>query len=417
MKLIKTTIFSGLTTLVKISTGFVSTKIVAILIGAPGVAVMGAFVNFLAIVLTFGNGAINTGVVKYTAEYLDNEQQTKKLFSTSLRISFFCSFFIGVFLTIFSNSLSQLIFADNSYKFVIITLGVTLLFYSLNSLLVSILNGKGQIKILTLVNTLGSIIGLFITLTLVYFYKIHGALYALILSQTLVFFVSLTIVFRQPWMTVELFKQKIDYSIVRKLSSYTSMAIVTALTIPVSQLFLRNIIIEKLNITDAGIWQGMMRVSDGYLMIINMALLTYYLPKLSSIKLKSELRKEIFQGYKMILPAVMVMSFTMYLGRYFIIDLLYTADFYPMEKLFFWQLLGDVFKIASYILAYLMLAKAMMKIYIITEIMFSISYVLFSYWFVGLYGVEGAAMGFCLNYLLYLLLFIIIFRKLLFYGK
>ena len=68
------------------------TKIVAIIIGASGVAIVGAFANFIAIILAFANGAINNGIVKYSSEYKSDEQKSKELFSTSFRISLFQEF-------------------------------------------------------------------------------------------------------------------------------------------------------------------------------------------------------------------------------------------------------------------------------------------------------------------------------------
>jgi PST family polysaccharide transporter len=61
-----------------------------------------------------------------------------------------------------------------------------------------------------------------------------------------------------------------------------------------------------------------------------------------------------------------------------------------------------------------MLAKAKTTIYIITEITFSALYVLLSYVFIQKFGIEGTTMSFALNYFIYLLVMVFIFRKLLF---
>lgn len=41
-----------------------------------------------------------------------------------------------------------------------------------------------------------------------------------------------------------------------------------------------------------------------------------------------------------------------------------------MKPLFTWQIIGDVFKIASWLLAYIMVAKNLTHMFIITEIIF-----------------------------------------------
>ena len=414
MNLIKTSFFSAIITLIRISAGFVANKVVAVITGPGGVALIGAFSNFISIVLTFANGAINTGVVKYTAEYEDDNEKLKSLFSTSFKISLCCSGIVGVILLLFGSFFSSWIFVNNLYSNPIRVLGVTIILYSLNTLLISILNGKKQIKTYTVVNTLGSLIGLGFTFILVYCFKLEGALYALVLSQSIVFFVTLFFITKSDWFSWNYFNQAFDKPMALKLSHYSLMAVVSALTIPISQILLRNIIITQLGVDSAGYWQGIMRVSDGYLMIVTTSLSTYYLPKLSSIKEEKELRDEVFKSFKIIMPLVIIGCVFIYLLRYVIISILFTKDFYAMESLFLWQLIGDIFKIASWILGYIMIAKSMTKYFLITEIVFSIGYVLCGGLFLKYFNLQGVTIAFAFNYLLCLFFMIYVFRKMLF---
>ncbi|WP_295715724.1 O-antigen translocase [Mucilaginibacter sp.] len=414
MKLIKTSFFSAVITFIRIASSFVASKVVALFTGPAGIALIGQFSNFITIALTFANGAINTGVIKYTAEFEGDEQQLKKLFSTSLKISIYSSSVFGLILLCIATCISQWLFHSSLYTNPLRVLGITIILYALNSLLISILNGKKEIKRYTLVNTVGSIIGLVFTVVLVYFYKITGALYALVLAQSIVFFVTLIMVIKSSWFARSYFNQPFDKETAHKLSRFSLMAIVSALTVPVSQIILRNMVISKLGINDAGYWQGMMRVSDGYLLLVTTSLSTYYLPKLSSLHHDDDLRKEIYQGYKIILPGVFVSCLLIYWLRFFIIHILYTKEFETMGELFAFQLIGDFFKMAAWVLAYLMLAKAMTKAFIITEVVFSISYVLLGYVCIHLFKLNGITIAFAINYFAYLIIMIVLFRKLLF---
>ncbi|ASU33647.1 O-antigen translocase [Mucilaginibacter xinganensis] len=414
MKLVKTTFFSAIITFIRISSGFVAGKVVSLFTGPAGVALIGQFTNFITIILTFANGAINTGVVKYTAEYSDDNQQLKALFSTSLKISIYCSGIVGAILLLSSSYLSTWMFNTSLYNNPIRVLGVTIILYSLNTLLISILNGKQQIKTYTIVNTVGSIVGLLLTVVLVYFYKVEGALYALVLAQSIVFVVTFILIIKSDWFSISYFNGAYDSKLGRKLFNYSLMTVVTALTGPVSQIILRKLLITNLGINSAGYWQGMMRISDGYLLLITTSLSTYYLPKLSSLNTEKELRKEIFHGYKIILPAVFFGCITIYFLRHFIIRILYTGEFEGMQSLFAFQLLGDFFKMAAWLLGYMIIAKAMTRTYIITEILFSFSYVFLSYFCISIFKLQGITIAFAINYFIYLIVMVIIFRKLLF---
>jgi PST family polysaccharide transporter len=94
--------------------------------------------------------------------------------------------------------------------------------------------------------------------------------------------------------------------------------------------------------------------------------------------------------------------------------MLYSKEFEAMTQLFAFQLIGDFFKMAAWILAYLMLAKAMTKAFIITEVVFSISYVLLGYVCIHLFNLNGITIAFAINYFIYLIIMIALFRKLLF---
>lgn len=414
MKLVKTVVSSSIITLLRISAGFISTKVLAIFTGPTGVAMIGQFTNFVTIILTFANGAVNTGVTKYTAERSEDEAYLKRLFSTGIKVSLYCSFFTGLVLFLFAKPISNWIFTDPSYSNVIRVFGVTIFLYSINTLLVAILNGLKQIRLYTIVNLVGSLTGLALTLVLVYFFKIYGALYAMVLAQSIVCLVTCGFIYKSEWFSWDYFKGKIDRRIILNLSKFALMTVVSAIMLPLSQIILRNLLIKHIGVESAGYWQGMMKISDGYLLVITTALTTYYLPKLSSLKRKSELRKEIYFGYKLIIPTLLVLTGSVYLCRHLIIHILYADSFAPMADLFFYQLLGDLFKLCAWILGYLMVSKAMTKVFIISEIVFSIIYVILSYYLVLNIGLKGIVIAFAVNYALYWLFLIAFFRRILF---
>ena len=72
----------------------------------------------------------------------------------------------------------------------------------------------------------------------------------------------------------------------KKYLSYSLMALVSAATLPVSQLIVRGFIIKNFSMDAAGYWEGMNRISALYLMFITTSFSVYYLPRLSEIKEK-----------------------------------------------------------------------------------------------------------------------------------
>jgi len=413
MNLIKTSVLTGLSTFIKIISGFVINKMIAIYIGPSGLALIGQLQNFITITTTYANGAISNGIIKYVSEYKDEEAKKAKIISSGLRISLFCSVLIGIILLLFCKKISFFVLKTDVYYQIILLFGFTIILFALNAFLLAVLNGLREIKKFITINILSSIFGLLLTCLLIVFYQLKGALIALVINQSVVFFITLIYILKSKWFNAKYFFSGYDKQYVLKLLGFSLMAITTVSTYPVSLIIIRKYIGHNLSWDQAGYWEGLWRISEVYLMLITTSLSVYYLPRLSELKHKIELRKEIFYVYKIVIPVVLVMSTCIFIFRPFIIRILFTSDFMPMLPLFKYQLMGDVLKISGWILSYLLVAKAKIKIFITTEIIFSISFVLFSIFFINIVGLKGVTMAYAFNYLLYLLTMIVIFRKIL----
>ena len=414
MNLFNTTFFSGAITVVRITSGFVASKIVALYAGPSGVALIASFSNLIGISTTFSNGAISNGIVKYTAEFKGSKSQLSSLVSTAFKTSLLCSIATGSILIFFSSYFSKLIGSDSDFIFPIILLGATLIFTSLNVLITSILNGLGQIKEYTIVNSVGSILSVILTIVLVYYWNIEGALIALVVAPSIIFFFSLYRILKLDIFSLNIFFDKFHISILKKLSKYTFMAATTAVTVPFTQIVIRNLLIQTKGMDEAGLWQGMIRISDGYLLIFTSAFSTYYLPKLSMLKDDNLLGIEILRGYKIILPSIFFIFSLIFFFRIELIHALYTPIFYSMENLFLYQLVGDFFKMVFWILGYLVLAKSMLKVYLLTEVIFSLLYITLYFLFVDNFGSKGIIMAYSISYFSLGVIYLFIFRKYLF---
>lgn len=414
MDLIRTSILTSLSTAVRIAAAFVVNKVIALYIGPSGLALTGQFMNFVSIVLGFSNGGINSGIVKYVAEYREDPEKRAKILSTSLAMSLLCSLALTVFILAFHRSLALHLLKSTEYTSIFIIFGITLVIFSINSSLVSILNGYKEIRKFVALNITASIIGLIITSILVCLFKLYGSLLAIVVSQTLIFFVTIFFITRSEWFKLSNFTRGFDRASLLNLSKFSLMALLSAATVPTAQIIIRNYIADHISMDAAGYWQGVWKISEIYLLVVTTSLSVYYLPRLSELLGKEALRKEIFSGYKILLPVVLAMAIMIYLFREFIVIILFTREFMPMADLFTFQLTGDVIKIASWLLSFLMVAKAMTKLYVITELCFISSFVIFSILFLNRFGLVGVTYAYALNYLLYLIAMIYFFRDIVF---
>ena len=210
LELVKVGILNSIAVGFKMAAMFGINKILAIYVGPSGYALVGQFQNFIQIITTFGGGAINTGVTKYTAEYGGDEEKQARLWSTALALSLIGSVTTLLIIIYFRVDASKWLFRDEEYSSIFIWLGFGFVFLVLNTLFLAILNGKESIKLLVLANIIGSIIAF---VTIFYFSSqkgLWGALVALSIYQSVAFCSTVAILQKTNWFKLKNFIHKFD---------------------------------------------------------------------------------------------------------------------------------------------------------------------------------------------------------------
>lgn len=378
-------------------------------------ALVGNMRNFFTSVETISTLGFQNGIVKYSAENQDNESELKKVLSTIFISLVGASLVFGIVLFAFASNWNSQVFGTNfSYDFVFKILALALPFYVLNLFLISVINGFGRFRAVIFVNIIGNIVGLLVSIGLIYSYHVAGALVSISVTPALLFFVSFYYSSKEFSLRKSISLAYFDFKIIKNLSSYSVMALVYGCIGPLVYLAIRNNIIEKIGLEQAGYWSAMERISFNYMLFISTLLSVYFLPKLVLSQTNSETKKVFWSYYKTILPIFCVGLIVIYIFRFYIVEILFTDDLMPVSNLFLWQLVGDVFKATSIILGYEFFAKKMTKAFIITEL-FSLSLLYFSsIYFVELFQIEGIVMAHALTYGIYLVVLSIYFRKRLF---
>jgi polysaccharide transporter, PST family len=411
MTLIKTSLLNGIAVVIKMLTLLGINKILAIYVGPAGYAALGQFQNAVQMITTFASGAINTGVTKYTAEYYEDESRQRLVWRTAGTIALIGSLLTAAIIALCNRPMAAWFLKDVNYGGVFLWFAATLVLFTFNTLLLAILNGKKEITRYVLANIAGSIFALLVTGTMAIRFGLYGALVALAVYQSITFFVTLLLCYNAPWFKISYLFGHIEKKIAVNLGKYTAMALTSAACVPISHILVRNHLGETFGWVAAGYWEAMWRLSGAYLVLVTTTLSVYYLPRLSELSNSNEIKKEIIQGYRVVLPVAALSGFAIYLFRDFIIELLFTSEFSAMRDLFAWQIFGDTLKIGSWILAYVMLGNAMFKPFIVLEIIFAAGFVALTWLFTASMGVLGVVVAHAVNYAIYWIVVTVIIRQ------
>ncbi len=413
--LLKIASLNSVAVMTRVVVGFLTSKAIAYYIGPSGMAIVGNLRDFLASTRSFGSLGFYNGIVKYTAELKKDALEFSKLLSTSFYSVLGISVLSAIVIFFSANWLNDLILnPESDYSYVFRILALALPFYSINLIILAVLNGTSKFKFLLKVSIIGQILAGAITIFLIWKFSIAGAMIAIVLAEMTLLLVTL-IGIRNKFKKISLIEFKnFNFGIIRNLSSYSIMALFSAALLPLAFVFVRNYIAENVGLDQAGYWEAMNRLSKYYLMFISTLLTLYILPRFSQISEASEFRKEIFNFYKNILPIFALGLIGIYFFRNYIILLVFTKEFYEVESLFLWQLLGDFVKVISLVISYQLLAKNMLKQYLITESISITVLVLSSIYFIDVFGVIGATIAHFITYSIYLMMMLFLFRKALF---
>ena len=401
--------------MLKIGTGLITSKLLAIYVGPSGMALVGNFRNFFSSLEGIATLGFQNGIVKYTAEIQDDKKRLAKFVTTVFISLTAVAFLLSGGLYFLSEFWNYKIFGSNyDYQFVFKALALVLPWYVISIVLISILNGLGNFKKVIWINSIGNIIGLLVSIVLIINFRSLGALLAIVVSPSLLFFISFYFVHKEIKLFNSISIQDFDFVHLKNLSSYTLMALVSSVLGPLVLLSIRNNIIQTLGIDYAGYWETMTRISSYYILFITTILTVYFLPKLTVAKDVQETKSIFWSYYKGILPVFVLGILLIYCTRFFIVKVLFTKEFLPVSTLFFWQLIGDVFKVASLILGFQFFAKKLTLVFISTELASLIVFYFLSNYLIGQFGIQGVVMAQALDNFIYLLVLGVYFRKSLF---
>ncbi|WP_296314220.1 O-antigen translocase [Winogradskyella sp. UBA3174] len=400
---------------IKIITGILISKFIAVYIGPYGMALIGNLRNFMSAIQSLAIAGLYKGVVKFISQCKNDALELSKTLSTVFYSGFFSSLILAFLCYYNAEFINDLIFSSNyNYTYIIKVLAIVLPFYALNMFIFSIMNGFSKHKILLIINIIGQVLGLLVTLVLIKQENIDGALIAIVITPALTLLITIVGILYRKNLVSFIKISNVSFSILNKLSPYMIMALVSSIALPIVTIIIRNYIIDEIGIKEAGYWEAINRVSNYYLMFINSLLALYILPRFTQINTKKAFRKEVFGFYKTIMPLFATLLLIIYLTRSLLVPFLFTEEFTPVEDLFGYQILGDFIRVLSMVIAYQFLAKKMFSHFIILEIFLFVIMYLSSIYLIDIFGLKGAVMGHCISYLMYFSIILLIFGSSLF---
>jgi len=412
MNFIKTSLYSGISTAISLLVRLISNKIVAVYLGTNGIFLLGQLKDFLRLSNVLSGFGIENGIIKYTSQFQESDEELKKILSTSFRIHLIFSLIFSILILIFSNIIAEYLSLDFESKFYFLVLSISVISFSIHTLLMSIINGIKRIKLYVTINVVSVVISAIVMITLVLKYAVIGALYALIINQIITLAVTCILFYLyKPFKTSLLFSS-FDFNYFKKLSSFSIMAITGPTCLIISTFIVRYYISDEFDTNFAGSWEAMWRISAIYLLFLISTFKFYLIPTFSKLN-NEDLKEEVFKIWKVVIPIIIIITAGVYLLRDIIITVLLSKEFFLINEIIFFHLLGDIIKINCWVLGNILISKADTKAFVFFQIEWSVIFVVLSYFLINAYGFWGVSLAYFITYIIHFSLLNIHLRKLL----
>jgi len=417
---LKISAFNALAVAARMISGWIINKVIAVYIGPEGTGLTEQFRNFLQTAQGFSTLGITEGVTKYSAKYQNNRKQLSSFLASAYKIVLITSIISGIIIVAFSSFINRQLFGTRDFSLLIVLTGILIPVLSINIILMAILNGFQKYKKITYINIITNIATAIIAIFLIMSYQIFGALILILISQIISFIATLFFIRADMVEVLQFSLKQSKNAHYKRLYNYIIMALVTAIVSPLFSILIRNQIFsffpDDMGV-HAGYWDGVKKISGMLLAFITPIFSLYYYPQLAKIHTNTEFKAELKKFFKQIFPIFFVGMLGIYLLRHWAIILFFSKEYLPMKSLFFWQLTGDFIHIVALTIAFMMLARAHVRQYMITEIGFWVVFYILTKVFMPHYQLEGVVIAYFITYIIYFISLLFLYRKILFTRK
>lgn len=399
-----TSLFGGVQ-VYQILIGILRSKFIAIILGPAGMGISGLYTSATALIKSLSSMGLQSSAVRDVSEANATGNQSKiNIVITTLRKLVWITGLLGLVIVLFGSPiLSKTTFGNYDYIIPFMFLSITLLIDQLTVGQKVILQGTRRLKYLAKASVIGSALGLVVTIPLYYFYGVEGIVPTLIIVSFISYFLARFYAKKVPFSKVQMtFKETLrNGRLMLKMGIAMS---VNGMLATGAAYILRVFIMHQGGTTAVGLFSAGFAILSTYVGMIFSAISTDYYPRLAAVnqdnkKSRNLINQEGEIGTLIIAPCLIACILFMPI----IIRILYSSEFDDASEYVLWASLGMIFKMASWCIAFIFIAKSDMKTFLTNEISVMIYGLIISIAGYYLDGLRGLGIAFTIKMAIYAL--------------
>jgi len=379
--------------------GFLSIKVTSVYLGPTGLALIAQLNNFMSLGQAVVATGLDTATGRLTAEYGADNARRRALWGTIGRIGLGLGLGMAVLIVAGSYWLSHWLLLDTNLQWVFVVAAAAVVSGIFNSVLVSALAARGEIGRAAGSGILATILGLVIFAPASVWFGVPGGLAATGLAYVVSFLVTWVLAQRLPSMPLGEFVGEFDRTEAVRIAKFYPMLIVHAVMVPLTPILVRDELTTLLNLEATGLWQACWRLSETYMMVVSMSVSLHFQPRLGElVNSPRQMRAEVFRTIGSALAATASIGLVVLLLREWVVRLVFSPAFLPVVDLLPVQILGDVLKMAGWLMGFVLVATVRSAWFIVAEVVVLVVFVAGARLLVPGLGVAGANWAYVMAY-------------------
>lgn len=377
---------ASFSTLVKILSVFVITKYISVQFGPEKLGLYGQTQSFINFILAFSTLSSGAGITKYLSEYSNNSVVRTKLALAAWDMTLVCSILTSLVVIVFSKYISEVLFFSEKYFDFVMVIGISIFFLSAYKTRIAILNGYFKFQQIAFWEIVLNIISPIILIGLSIITR-DAILISLSISHIVVFFFMNSTFRISPLQILNRFNYL--KSVLIPLLKFSFLILIqTAIGYGV-EILLRLFLVEKLSLTELGLYEGMNKISGAILLPVSSIISIYFFPLFSN-KENGTFNAVLIDSIKKMVPILLFFLVILYVLRVPIITLILSSKFAVLGDYFHLQLLGLLISVINLLFMNAILGRGLIKVVFVLTICFSVFFLVSSYFLISSSGLAGA---------------------------
>lgn len=368
-QILKSAGLTGGASVINVLLGIVRTKLLAVVIGADGIGLLGLFNSITSLVSLIAGMGISTSGVRQIAEAVGSNdlQRVARTVHVLRRTSFVVGLLGMLVLLLLCRPISQASFGNTTYAGALALLSLTILFTAVAGGQTALIQGCRRLRDLAASSIWGGLLATAVTLPIVYFCGEKGIVPFIVATSALTIGTSWWYARKIKVGRVSLPVAAV-WSEAKVLLGLGVAFMATGLIGAAVAYLIRVLVIRQMNLEAVGLYQAACTLSLVYAQIILTAMGADYYPRLTTLAgHKEELNRLINeQTEAALLMAIPGILATLTFAPW-VIHLAYSARFAPALDILRWQILGVLGQVMFWPLGYVFPALGCAKLFVWIE--------------------------------------------------